>query len=93
MTEIEQKLVNLENYIEGINEINKENFALMISEQIKDIRKLLFLHGVGSSSLGLVTITNTSVLLLHRKRWQIYKKGWNKHQDIYGRKWWIKYNY
>ena len=55
--------------------------------------KQLTLTDVGSSSLGLVTITNTSVLLLHRKSWQIYKKGWNKHQDIYGRKWWIKYNY
>jgi hypothetical protein len=53
----------------------------------------LTLQGVGSSSFGMITITNTSVLLLPRKSWQIYKKGWNKHQDIYGKKWWIKYAY
>jgi hypothetical protein len=53
--------------------------------------KQLTLTDVGCSFDGLITITNTSVQLLPRKSWQIFKKGWHKHKDFFGKKWWIQY--
>lgn len=85
---IKQKLIE-----RGFKEKTLLNNRGLIGACIKETKEQLRLYGVSSSFYGMITITNTSVLLLHRKSWQIYKKGWNKHQDIYGRKWWIKYNY
>ena len=55
--------------------------------------KQFSLSGVGNSYDGLLTITNVSVQILPRKSWQIFKKGWHRHVDSFGRKWWIQYAY
>lgn len=40
------------------------------------------------------TITiKAQVQMCKRTRWQIYKKGWHKHTDFFGKKWWIRYNW
>lgn len=36
---------------------------------------------------------NTNIQLQYRKWWQLWNKGWHKHQDLWGRKWWIRYNW
>ena len=33
------------------------------------------------------------VLMTKRLWWQIYKKGWHKHTDLWGGLWWIKYKW
>jgi len=40
----------------------------------------------------LVEIRGT-VQLMPRKKFQIFKKGWHKHTDIWGNPWWIRYNW
>lgn len=85
---IKQKLIE-----RGFKKETLLNNRGLIGACIEETKQQLRLYGVSSNFSGMITITNTSVLLLHRKSWQIYKKGWNKHKDIYGRKWWIKYNY
>lgn len=35
----------------------------------------------------------TKVQMTKREWWQIYRKGWHKHNDHWGRKWWIRYNW
>lgn len=58
----------------------------------KALNKKLNIPDVGSSTSSVIKITNVDILLLKRQWWQVYKKGWHKHQDLYNRKWWIKYN-
>jgi hypothetical protein len=33
------------------------------------------------------------VLITKRFWWQLYKKGWNKHTDLWGGLWWIRYKW
>lgn len=35
----------------------------------------------------------TKVQMTRREWWQIYRKGWHKHNDHWGRRWWIRYNW
>jgi hypothetical protein len=33
-------------------------------------------------------------LLMTKRKWhQLYKHGWYKHSDLWGCKWWIKFNW
>jgi hypothetical protein len=34
-----------------------------------------------------------AVLLTKRFWWQVYKRGWHKHTDLWGGLWWIKYKW
>ena len=34
----------------------------------------------------------TTIQMQTRKWWQLYRKGWHKHNDLWGHKWWIRYN-
>ena len=34
-----------------------------------------------------------AVLLTKRKWWQLYKRGWHKHNDLWGGLWWIRYKW
>ena len=33
------------------------------------------------------------VLMAKRYWWQLYKKGWYKHNDLWGGLWWIKFKW
>lgn len=33
------------------------------------------------------------VLMTKRYFWQLYKKGWYKHSDLWGELWWIKFKW
>jgi hypothetical protein len=33
------------------------------------------------------------VLIIKRYWWQLYKKGWYKHNDLWGCLWWIKFKW
>lgn len=33
------------------------------------------------------------VQLLKRHWWEIYRKGWYRHSDLWGRKWWIRFRW
>ena len=33
------------------------------------------------------------VLMTKRYWWQLYKKGWHKHTDLWGGLWWIKFKW
>lgn len=33
------------------------------------------------------------VLMAKRYWWQLYKKGWYKHNDLWGNLWWIKFKW
>lgn len=85
---IKQKLIE-----RGFSEKTLLNNRGLIGACIEETKEQLSIQGVGGSSVGCITITNTSILLVARKSWQIHKKGWNKHKDIFGKKWWIKYNH
>ena len=34
-----------------------------------------------------------AVLLTKRKWWQLYKRGWHKHNDLWGGLWWIRFKW
>jgi len=38
----------------------------------------------------IVSIDNGEILLMERKWWEIYKKGWDKHRDFWNRMLWKK---
>ena len=88
---------NIINFISNIdnstyNKIRHSKSDAECRRYLKEqLTKQLNLTDVGCSLDGLITITNTSVQLLPRKSWQIFKKGWHKHKDFFGKKWWIQY--
>lgn len=47
---------------------------------------------VGSAD-EIITIKDAEVQMMRRKWWQIYKKGWHKHTDLWGNKMWIRYRW
>ena len=34
-----------------------------------------------------------SVQMVKREWWQLYKKGWYKHSDLWGQRWWIRFQW
>jgi hypothetical protein len=94
LVKLVEEVYKLEGEPKNVNKV----FALICLQAFKE---QLTLTDVGCSTSSGITITNTSsgititnvdIQLLKRQWWQIYKKGWHKHQDFYNRKWWIKYN-
>ena len=33
------------------------------------------------------------IQMTKRKWWQVYKRGWHKHNDFWGGLWWIRYKW
>jgi hypothetical protein len=33
------------------------------------------------------------VQMMKRKWWQLYKRGWQKQQDFWNRRWWIRFKW
>lgn len=54
------------------------------------------INGIGENNINdndnIVTI-KSEIQMKKREWWQLYCKGWHKHQDFWGRKWWIRYNW
>jgi hypothetical protein len=45
-------------------------------------------------------MTNTEIIqmqgevqMMKRDWWQLYKRGWQKHRDIWNRRWWIRFKW
>jgi hypothetical protein len=66
-------------------QLNKNNEILFISddllEQAKEMEKQ---QGYSEEE---------AVLLTKRFWWQVYKRGWHKHTDLWGGLWWIRYKW
>ena len=60
------------------------------NELAEDIVKLF---AIPVRSASKVIEIGTKVQMTKREWWQIYRKGWHKHNDHWGRKWWIRYNW
>ena len=43
-------------------------------------------------SMGIIEI-DTKIQLLPRKWYQIYKRGWQTHTDLFGRRYFVRYNW
>ncbi len=55
-------------------------------------KELCFLFDVVGSTSSVIEISS-KIQMQGRRWWQIYRKGWHKHNDHWGRKWWIRYNW
>tara|TARA_R110001632_G_scaffold222564_1_gene353846 strand:- start:283 stop:567 length:285 start_codon:yes stop_codon:yes gene_type:complete len=91
----DQEFCKIETAISGeeIDKVEQLTHCSFTGRELKEyIEQAFVIYGVGSSTSSGITITNVDIQLLKRQWWQMYKKGWHKHQDLYNGKWWIKYN-
>jgi len=54
--------------------------------------KILNIPVVSCSACDIIEI-ETTIQLLPRKWWQIYKRGWQKHTDFFGKRYFVRYNW
>lgn len=52
--------------------------------------QVLPLCGVVESDV-VITVTGVDIQLIKRQWWQVYKSGWHKHVDLWGKLYWIRY--
>ena len=66
------------------------HYELITEKQAK--QQVLDLFSVSNSASGIIEI-DTKIQLLPRKWYQLYKRGWQTHQDFFGRRYFVRYNW